>query len=262
LWCGFAAPIAARVTSRRCATCVAFRGFAEHADAASRSNTRVQQSVSIEQVLHAGLPDFPIDRQTLACLLRTRPPAGDIIGLVSSPELPVARAAVVYFAVCGTMQDCPLLALHLHHADDGVAAFAEYSLWSIWMQAGSPTGNRRLADAIGCIKRRSYARAVELLDELNYDEPGFAEAHFQKGIALAFLDRLEEAAAAYREALRLNPYHFAAAEALGHIAVEQGQLAAALEHYRRALRIHPRLTALAHAVRALERVVQPDQTRL
>jgi len=237
-------------------------GVAKHEDAALRSDRRVLQDLSAEQVLHAGLPNVPVDRPTLGWLLRNRPSTEVVIGLAGSSDVSVARAAIAYLSACGTMQDCPLLALHLHHNDEGVAELAEYGLWSIWMQAGSPAGNRRLAQGIGCIKSGSYTRAVELLDDLNDDEPEFAEAHFQKGLALAFLNRLDEAAVAYREALRLNPYHFAAAEGLGHIAVEQGQPAAALEHYRRALRIHPRLTAIAGAVRALERVVDAGRARL
>ena len=53
-------------------------------------------------------------------------------------------------------------------------------------------------------------------------------------------------------ALRLNPYHFAAAANLGHTYVEEGDVLSALRYYRYALRIHPRLADLREAVRSIE----------
>ncbi len=180
-----------------------------------------------------------------------------VLPLLSSPAVEAARAAILYLGAVGSMRECPVLALYLQHDDAGLAELAEYSLWSIWMQAGTARSNRRLSEAIGDIKHGQYRLAATRLAELVGQEPSFAEAHFQRGLALALLERFDEAASAYREALRLNPYHFAAAAAWGHASVEEGQLGAALHHYRQALRVHPRLPALPGAVRALEAVVEP-----
>ena len=167
----------------------------------------------------------------------------------------IVRAAVLYLGVYGAARECPVLALCLHHADREVVELAERGLWSIWMQSGAPEGNRRLAAAVASMARGQYGSAVRTLSLLIATEPGFAEAHFQLGIALSSLDRNDEAARAYREALRLNPYHFGAAAALGHVAVEQGNLDAALRYYQQAQKLHPRIADVPDAVRAVRAVL-------
>ena len=87
-------------------------------------------------------------------------------------------------------------------------------------------------------------------------EPDYAEAHFQRGLAFATLDRNDEAAEAFREALRLNPYHFAAAASLGHACLELGDLPAAVRYYRQALRLHPRLDDVPVALREVTAALQ------
>ena len=221
------------------------------------SRAHVIDSPSVDQVLHAGVPRVAVDRALLERLLHDQPPPEMVLPLLSSPAVEAARAAILYLGAVGSMRECPVLALYLQHDDAGLAELAEYSLWSIWMQAGTARSNRRLSEAIGDIKHGQYRLAATRLAELVGQEPSFAEAHFQRGLALALLERFDEAASAYREALRLNPYHFAAAAAWGHASVEEGQLGAALHHYRQALRVHPRLPALPGAVRALEAVVEP-----
>jgi tetratricopeptide (TPR) repeat protein len=123
------------------------------------------------------------------------------------------------------------------------------------MQSGSEEGNRHLAAAVGCMKTGDYVAAIKVLDALVAREPEFAEAHFQRGLALAAADRIDRAEDAYRQALRLNPYHFGAAAALGHACVERGQLHAALHFYRQALRVHPQLEDVPDVVQELESVI-------
>ena len=137
-----------------------------------------------------------------------------------------------------------------------VVQLAEHCLWSIWMQSGSEEGNRHLAAAVGCMKTGDHAAAIKVLDALVAREPEFAEAHFQRGLALAAADQTAEAEDAYRQALRLNPYHFGAAAALGHACVERGHLQAALHFYRQALRIHPQLEDVPDAVHEVECVIE------
>jgi tetratricopeptide (TPR) repeat protein len=212
--------------------------------------------VTVDQVLHSVTPEVRVDRPTLERLLSQRPHGETVVPLVCDEDVLIVRAAIIYLGVYGTMQDCALLALCLRHADQGVAAVAEYALWSVWMQAGGQEANRRLAFGIRCIERDNWSGAVHQLTRLVADEPTFAEAHFQRGVALSVADLPTEAGPAFREALRLNPYHFAAAAALGHVCVDKGDLAGALHYYRRALRIHPRLEGLPQAVRDLEAAVE------
>jgi tetratricopeptide (TPR) repeat protein len=109
-----------------------------------------------------------------------------------------------------------------------------------------------LADAVELIRTGSIEEALRGLIRLTAREPGFAEAHFQRGLALALAGRDAEAAGCYERALQLNPYHFAAAAALGHACVEQGDLRGAMRYYRQALQIHPRLEGVPQALQDLQ----------
>jgi tetratricopeptide (TPR) repeat protein len=221
------------------------------------SATHVTTDATVDQVLGSVACRAAVDRGVLGGLLREQPGAETLLPLLSSRKPQTIRAALVYLALYGHMHDTGMLALCLHHSDAGVVELAEYCLWSIWMQAGTDRGNRALAQAIDHIRDGEYTEAYTILSLLIAEEPSFAEAHFQQGIALSCADNTVAAARALRHALRLNPQHFGAAAALGHTCVELCNLAGALHYYRLALEIHPRLKDLHTAVRRIEDMVGP-----
>lgn len=210
---------------------------------------------TVNRILARVEPGLHLDRSVLAALVRERPKPEGLVSLLAAAEPTTVRAAVLYIGLYGTPREAPLLALCLHHADAGVVHLAEHCLWSLWMQGGSEDGNRSLALAIQAINSGDYRKAMQTLDTLLACEPGFPEAHFQRGLALSSAEQPKAAVREYRLALRLNPHHFGAAAALGHAFLEQGDLRGALRFYRKALRIHPRLEDLPDAVRELEFVL-------
>lgn len=212
---------------------------------------------TVERVLRSVAPAVSVDREQVAALLDNPPRPDQILAMLSDASPLAARAAVVYLGVCGTMQDVPVLALCLRHRDEGVARLAEHCLWSLWLQAGSEEGNQSLAEAVAALRDDRVVYAVSALERLTRAEPEFAEAWFQLGVARALLDQPEPAARAYRRALQHNPYHFAAAAALGHAEVELGKLPAALQNYQRAVQIHPRLEGVQELIDELAPRVRP-----
>ncbi|TWT43978.1 Tetratricopeptide repeat protein [Phycisphaerae bacterium RAS1] len=180
-------------------------------------------------------------------------PAERVFGLLESSSGEVVRSAATCLGLNGNMKHCAGLAELLHHPDPVIAASAEESLWRIWMRAGTPDGNQDLAAAVGAIQREQYDEAIELLSELILIEPGFAEAHHQLGLSQCVLMRLHDSLTAYREALRLNPFHFSAAAGMGHCYIELSDFRRALHAYKRALKIYPRLEGIPGAVATLER---------
>ena len=212
--------------------------------------------LTVEQVLCSGTPRIPLNRRALAQLLRDRPKPDTVEPLLSDNEIDTIRAAIVYLGIYGSMRECPPLALCLQHPDEGIVKLAEHSLMCIWMQSGSKRANRRLAAAIKCLDRENYFAASQMLTELVDYEPSFAEAFFQRGVALCYLEQHDYAGRSYRQALQLNPYHFWAAAAIGHTCIESGNFAGALNYYRQALRIHPRMEELPAAIVQLESLVQ------
>jgi tetratricopeptide (TPR) repeat protein len=210
---------------------------------------------TVNRILQRVEPGLHVDRSVLEALLRERPKPEGLVSLLAAANPATVRAAVLYLGLYGTVRESAVLALCLHHDDAGVVRLAEHCLWSLWMQSGSVDGNRSLSQAIGCMQTGDYSAAIAVLDGLLAAEPAFAEAHFQRGLALCSLDRAAEATKEYRQTLRLNPYHFSAAAALGHACVEQGNLPGALHYYRQALRIHPHLEDVPTAVHELESVI-------
>ncbi len=211
----------------------------------------------VDQVLQTLAADTPVDRVVLGSLLERRPTPDDLMPLLKSPVAATVGAAVIYMGMYGSKGDSGLLLPCLRHEDPDVVGLAERCIWSLWMQGGSNEGNRHLAAAVECIKNGDYTGAIHLLRALVASEPGFAEAHFQWGVALCCCERPAAAASAYRETLRLNPKHFGAAAALGHTCVEQGDLPAAMHYYRRALRIHPAMEDVPAALSAVEFAARP-----
>jgi tetratricopeptide (TPR) repeat protein len=93
--------------------------------------------------------------------------------------------------------------------------------------------------------KKEYQRAVEFYDEALKLRPEFAEAEFQKAVALVALKRLPEAEKSYRRAIALKPAWALPPAALGLLLVETpGREREAEPLLRRALELDPKnLTA-------------------
>jgi tetratricopeptide (TPR) repeat protein len=208
-------------------------------------------NAAVQRILARVAPGAFWDRDVLDDLLQQRPTPEQLAGLLADDHPARVQAALLYLGVFGSQREVPVLALCLHHQDSTVAQLAENCLWAIWMQAGDAAGTRALSEGLAHSQDGNHWAALCIFNRLVEDQPDFAEAHFQRGLVLAALDRTAEALVAFREALRLNPYHFAALAAIGHALVEQGDYVQALEYYRRALRIYPRLADVPEAVEAI-----------
>ncbi len=175
-----------------------------------------------------------------------------LMELTSSSLAAAAKTAVKCLGLTGSMQHCERLVALLGHADEQIGLAAEDALWNIWMQAGSDRAGEQLSAAIQCLRQGEIEAALELLGGLIASEPTLAEAHHQQALVWHSLERYDEAEAAYQAALDRNPHHFAAVAGMGHIRAERGDYPGALDFYKRALQIHPRLAEIREIVPQLE----------
>jgi predicted O-linked N-acetylglucosamine transferase (SPINDLY family) len=83
------------------------------------------------------------------------------------------------------------------------------------------------------------AQALELAECALMAEPGRAEFHFSRGRALKSLNKLDAAAAAYEDALRLRTDYAEVWVSLGIVRRLQGRLQEAADSHRHALRLRP-----------------------
>ena len=190
--------------------------------------------------------------------LRDAWPAERLIPLLATEDAETQRLVVVCLGIVGQMTHCRYVAAMLRSPDNAVGEAAENSLWQIWMRAGTSWATQLLRRALAHVEVDAFAAADELLATITLSEPTFAEPHHQRGLVQTLLQESAVALPCYQQALRLNPYHFAAAEGIGQIYLERGALPRAHEYYAHALHINPRLTLAREIVTGLQEALRRE----
>ena len=90
------------------------------------------------------------------------------------------------------------------------------------------------------------------------DSPWIAEAWCQRGISHYHREQYEAAIHDCHQALEINPYHFTAAAGMGQCYLLQDNPVAALEAFRRALRLNPGLEEVRSRVVQLQRSLNQE----
>jgi len=142
-------------------------------------------------------------------------------------------------------------------ADDArLAGVAEDALWRSWFGAAGHAARGRLMRAVDLIEEGRHDAAEAVLDSLIEGEPEFAEAYHQRGIVRYLRGVLWAALEDYERAARLEPCHFGAMAGSGRVHADLGQPLEALAAYRRALRVHPRMSGVRESMRAVRATYQ------
>lgn len=193
------------------------------------------------------------DTDALLAFLDQHWPRESLLEMLSSDNMDAVKVALVCLAFVGRMSDTSRIAPLLHSHDAAAIACAEHTLWSIWFRSGDDAQNVRLTQAVDLIGRDRFSDAIEQLDLLIARAPRFAEAYNQRAIACFLAGEYDRAAEDCRHALRLNPFHFGAMAGLGHSYAASRKLAAAMQAYRAALAIHPRLEGIRQSITCIRR---------
>ena len=189
----------------------------------------------------------------VAARLRANWPPPRLVELTQSESEAVVRLAARCLGLTGSDAQGEVLRGLLKHPREAIVAAAEDALWTLWMRTYDDEDLQgRFSDAVHRIQQGDFEAALLHLDEVIAVEPDKAEAYHQRALALHSLQRYAEAESAYLATLERNPAHFAAAAGLGHLHVERGEFAAALDFYKQALEIHPRLDEIRAIVPRLE----------
>ena len=181
---------------------------------------------------------------------------GTLQRLAEHDSARVRRAAVLALGLLGDYEANATLGRALQDEDRTVRILAEQSIRSVWTRAGTESDRRLLGVIIRLNSAQRFLAAIRRATELLKRAAWFAEAWNQRAIAHFALKRYEEAIYDCRQALEFNPYHFAAAAGMGQAYLELGNHAAALESFRRALRLNPDLEAVRIQVARLVRRIE------
>jgi tetratricopeptide (TPR) repeat protein len=183
---------------------------------------------------------------------------GTLLRLLSSPDGPTRRAALVALALLGTMESNAAVASLLHDEHVEIARLAADTLWSIWFRGDSPAHNEELQRLM---RLRDREKALAGLDQLVKRAPTFAEAYNQRAVVLFRLKQFERSIADCERTLQLNHYHFGAQAGLAQCLVQLRRHKAALKAFRNALRLNPHMDGVAEAIRNLEQALGEEGRR-
>ncbi|MEQ8848592.1 tetratricopeptide repeat protein [Botrimarina sp.] len=163
------------------------------------------------------------------------------------------RAAVLALGFMSDYGSNAIVGRALTDRDRGVRTIAENAIRELWLRVGSREQRMTLKSIERLNQSKRYDEAIRLATELIHESPWIAEAWRQRGAAHYHLSQYEAAIRNCHQALEINPYHFTAAAGMGQCYLMQENLVAALESFRRALRLNPGLEEVRAQVVRLQR---------
>jgi tetratricopeptide (TPR) repeat protein len=135
--------------------------------------------------------------------------------------------------------------------DDASAKAVEDRIWAVWTSAGNETTNLLMSRAKKAADDKDYDLAVRVLSSIIEIKPDFTEA-WNRRATVYFLQRdYTNSMADIAKVLTREPRHFGALSGLGLIMQEIGDERHALDAYRKALEVYPRLKGMEEKVKTL-----------
>lgn len=192
------------------------------------------------------------DADALARAVKRRWTAKQICCLLGHSDSDLRATVVVTLGVVGDRSIVGCLIRCLHDADARVNQFAEDALWSIWFRIGDAAACEPFHRGVMSLAEDDLSAAVEAFEQAVDADPEFAEAYNQLAIAHYLAGDWEASMEACRQTLALMPTHFGAMAGLGHGYAHVGKPRQAIDCYRRALSINPRMAPIREAMRDLQ----------
>ncbi|MBV9558191.1 MAG: tetratricopeptide repeat protein [Pseudolabrys sp.] len=140
--------------------------------------------------------------------------------------------------------------------DDSTAKAIEQRIWAQWYVTKSDTATILMTRVKTAVEAKDLDLAVKLLDALVKIRPDYVEAWNRRATIYYLKKDYGHAMADIREVLRREPRHFGAMSGLGLILQEVGDDKHALDIYRRALAVYPRLERIPDLVKTLTEKVE------
>lgn len=176
--------------------------------------------------------------------------------LVDSGARTTRRAAALAIGFLGDFSSNATLGRALQDDDRGVRLLAEDGLPRLWCRDGTIDQQHLLQAAIRWNECGEFHRAASATTQVLSEAQWFAEAWNQRAIAYYQLQRYSESLRDCRQAMKHNPYHFAAAVGMGHCYLEMFDGLAALECFRWALQVNPSMESVRAQVGYLQRSLE------
>ncbi len=177
----------------------------------------------------------PVLAAMAALMLAAGPGAGPAQGQDGAANAPAAPEAA---------GDMATLLADLRDAENGTWRRTERQILLEWSRSGSAAMDLLLQRGRDAMRDGDTDAAIEHLTALTDHAPDFAEGWNARATAFFNAKAYGPSVADIARTLTLNPHHFGALSGLGMIFEETGDKKRALEAYRAALAIHPRLEGI------------------
>jgi tetratricopeptide (TPR) repeat protein len=136
------------------------------------------------------------------------------------------------------------------------AKYIEGNIWATWAAAGGDTAALLMGRVRTAVEGKDVDLAIKLLTAITDIKPDYVEA-WNRRATLQFHKRNYEAAMAdLHQVLRREPRHFGAWAGLGMILQDVGDERRALDAFRRAIALHPRMERIPDLVKKLTESVE------
>jgi tetratricopeptide (TPR) repeat protein len=140
--------------------------------------------------------------------------------------------------------------------DDVTAKAIEERIWALWTLSPSDTANLLMTRVKTAIEAKDLDLAIKLLSSIVKVKPDYVEAWNRRATIYYMKKDYGRALNDIREVLRREPRHFGALAGLGLIMQDIGDNRQALEVYRRALALYPRMERIPDLVKTLQEKVE------
>jgi len=140
--------------------------------------------------------------------------------------------------------------------DDITAKAVEERIWALWTASRSDTITLLMSRVQAATEAKDIDLAITLLDAVIKIKPKYVEAWNRRATIYYMKKDYGRALADIREILRREPRHFGALSGLGMIMQDIGDDKQALEVYRRALAVYPRLQRIPDVVKTLQEKIE------
>jgi len=140
--------------------------------------------------------------------------------------------------------------------DDASAKAIEDRIWAVWTGAGNETTNLLMSRAKKAADDKDYDLAIRILSSIIEIKPDFTEAWNRRATVYFLQKDYVNSIADIGKVLAREPRHFGALSGLGLIMQDIGDDKHALDAYRKALEVYPRLKGMDEKVKTLKEKVE------
>lgn len=207
--------------------------------------------------------DYLVDQQSAEFVRRVtgRYSIATLQRLARTGQRMTRRGAVLALGLLADYESNHVIGCALADDDRGVRMLAENAIRAVWHRAGNELQRDQLKIILKLISAGQHVEAIDRATQLIEQAPWFAEVWNQRAIAYYQLERYSESIRDCHQTLEINPYHFAAAAGMGQSYLKLNEPVAALECFRRALRLNPNLEGVRTQVVYLQRTLKDESAR-